>query len=537
MAIAEYDYVIVGGGSAGCVLAGRLSEDPHVTVCLIEAGSRGDSWLTRIPGAIFLTVPTRLHNWAFETVPQAGLNGRKGYQPRGKVLGGSSAINAMMYARGHRADYDHWASLGNPGWSFESVLPYFKRSEHNTSHQNDLHGQGGPLHVTELQRPSTLLDVFIAAAATQNIPYNPDINGVQQHGVGITQVTQKKGERHSAYSAYLKDHVGRPNLKVITHAIVDRVMCEDQVAVGVQYETPGQVVQVRARREVLLSGGAYGSPQVLLRSGIGPAEALIDLDIPVVCDRPGVGENLQDHIDLIEAVRTDTNTDTIGISVRGAWKMTYGLWQWWRHKKGALTSNYAEGIGFAYSDPQVQQPDLELIFLPGLEDDHNRKLHWGHGYSCHVSVLRPKSRGSVRLANKDTAAAPLIDPQYLSHPDDLDLMVKGWHLQHALLASEPFDPYRRAALYPVDANDPEAVIADIRNRSDTQYHPVGTCKMGPADDLMAVVDSRLRVHGVKRLRVVDASIMPTLISGNTNAPTMMIAEKAVDMILEDQSAT
>ena len=217
--------------------------------------------------------------------------------------------------------------------------------------------------------------------------------------------------------------------------------------------------------------------------------------------------------------------------------MTYGLWQWWRHKKGALTSNYAEGIGFAYSDPHVQQPDLELIFLPGLEDDHNRRLHWGHGYSCHVSVLRPKSRGSVRLANKDTAAAPLIDPQYLSHPDDLDLMVKGWHLQHALLASEPFDPYRRAALYPVDANDPEAVIADIRNRSDTQYHPVGTCKMGPADDLMAVVDSRLRVHGVKRLRVVDASIMPTLISGNTNAPTMMIAEKAVDMILEDQSAT
>lgn len=537
MEIEQYDYVIVGGGSAGCVLAGRLSEDPQVSVCLIEAGGPGDTWLTRIPGAIFVTVPTRLHNWAFETVPQPGLNGRKSYQPRGKVLGGCSAINAMMYARGQPADYNLWEALGNPGWSFASVLPYFKRSEHNTSHHNALHGQGGPLHVTELQRHSQLLDVYIEAAATQGIPYNPDINGPQQLGVGVTQVTQKNGERHSAYTAYLKDHMNRPNITVITHAIVDRVVFENNVAIGVLFETPGRVQQVTAKREVLLSGGAFGSPQIMLRSGIGPASELAALNIPLVSHRPGVGQNLQDHIDLIEAVRTDSDTDTIGISMRGTWKMAYGLWQWWRHRRGALTTNYAEGIGFAYSEAGIEHPDIELIFLPGLEDDHNRKLHWGHGYSSHVSVLRPKSRGTVRLASKDPIDAPIIDPQYLSHPDDMDVLVKGWHLQHQILQSAPFDKYRRKALYPVDADDPDAVIADIRNRADTQYHAVGTCKMAPESDPLAVVDSRLKVYGVKNLRVIDGSIMPTLVSGNTNAPIIMIAEKAVDMILEDYAAS
>lgn len=527
----NYDYIIIGAGSAGCVLAGRLSEDPDIRVCLIEAGGQGNSLLTKIPGAIFVTVPTRLYNWAFKTQKQSGLNGRKGYQPRGKGLGGSSLINAMMYARGHASDYDHWAAQGNPGWEFDAVLPYFIRSENNETHVNALHGQGGPLNVCDLQSPSAMLQVFFDAAAAVGIPYNPDVNGLDPFGVTATQVTQKNGERCSAATAYLLDHLQRPNLTVITHATVDKVLFKDKRAVGARYQIGKKAQDVFADQEVLLSAGAFGSPEILMRSGIGARSELTPLGIPMVHDLAGVGKNLQDHIDLIEIYRTGSDTDTVGISFRGVKRMTVALWQWLRHRKGLLTSNYAEGIGFIGSDASKTTPDLELIFLPGIEDDHNRRLHWGHGYSCHISVLRPKSRGTLKISSRNPASAPEIDPQFLSHPDDVALLVKGWHLQHQLLQSAAFDPYRGRSLFPVDPNDPEAVLADIRNRADTQYHAVGTCKMGPASDPLAVVDAELCVHGIQGLRVVDASIMPTLVAGNTNAPTIMIAEKAVDMVL------
>ncbi len=309
------------------------------------------------------------------------------------------------------------------------------------------------------------------------------------------------------------------------------MLFEGKRATGVRYQLGSETKEVFADQEVLLSAGSFASPQILMRSGIGAASELTPLGIPLVHERQGVGKNLQDHIDIIEVYKTRSDTDTVGISIPGITRMAVGLWQWLRHRKGLLTSNYAEGIGFIASDPTLTAPDLELIFLAGIEDDHNRKLHWGHGYSSHVSVLRPKSRGTVKLVSADPCAAPLIDPQFLSHPEDVALLVKGWHIQHQLLQSAPFDAFRGASLFPVDPQDPEAVLADIRNRADTQYHAVGTCKMGSESDPLAVVDAQLCIHGIQGLRVVDASIMPTLVAGNTNAPTIMIAEKAVDMIV------
>ena len=534
MSAQEFDYIVIGGGSAGCTVASRLTEDKNVTVCLLDAGGSDNSVFIHAPAGVVAMMPIPFKNYAFKTVPQKGLNGRKGYQPRGKVLGGSSSTNAMLYVRGNRWDYDHWAGLGNPGWSYDEVLPYFKRAENNETYgESEFHGAGGPLNVAELRSPSPINKLFLEAAQLNGIPNISDYNGAEQTGSFMYQVTHKNGERCSAAKGYITPNLTRPNLTVKTHAVTSRILLEGKRACGVAYYEGNTLKEIRARREVILSSGTFGSPQVLMLSGIGPAAELQRLGIPVVQDLPGVGQNLQDHIDHVQTWRTKSNTPTFGVSATGTAKLTSAIFEWKKQRTGMISSSIAESGAFFCSTPEVKVPDLQLVFVLGIVDDHSRKLHLGHGYSCHVDVLRPHSRGTVTLTSTDPREAPVIDPQFLSDERDLDLLIKGVQKQMSILESAPFAPYRGKMLHPINANDRTAIAEDIRNRADTQYHPVGTCKMGSSDDPNAVVDARLRVRGIDGLRVVDASIMPTLCGGNTNAPTIMIGEKAADMIRAD----
>lgn len=526
----NYDYIIVGGGSAGCVLASRLSEDPNVSVCLLEAGGKDNSAFIHTPVGTVAMMPTKLHNWGFETVPQPGLNGRRGYQPRGKTLGGSSSINAMMYSRGHRYDYDLWASLGNTGWSYDECLPYFKKAENNEVHDNEYHGQGGPLNVADLRSPSKLIERYLSACESIGVPRSADINGEQQFGATYTQVTQRDGERCSAAKAYLTPHLNRENLTVLTKATTHKVLFEGKRAIGVEYGLKGQRFQIKCNREVILSAGAFGSPQILLLSGVGAKAELDKHGIEQVHELPGVGENLQDHIDLVHSYKCLDKKETFGVSLRMVSEMGKAIPQWMSQRSGKMSSNFAEGIGFLRSEDHIEVPDLEFVFVVAVVDDHARKVHVSHGYSSHVTLLRPKSVGSVKLHSTDPYDAPLIDPAFFSHPDDMGIMIKAWKKQYQMMESHAFDEVRGENFYPIDASDDKAIEQDIRNRADTQYHPVGTCKMGTEDDPLAVVDKDLLVHGLEGLRVVDASIMPTLIGGNTNAPTIMIAEKIADRI-------
>lgn len=534
----EFDYVIVGAGSAGCALAARLSEDRDATVCLLEAGGPDRSVLIHAPAGVVTMVPTKLNNYAYQTVPQPGLNGRRGYQPRGRTLGGSSSINAMLYVRGHRRDYDHWAELGNAGWSYDEVLPYFRRSENNESFRDDpYHGTGGPLNVAELTSPSRLDEAFLRAAEEQGIPRTADYNGAGQFGCFSYQVTQKNGERWSAAKGYLTPNLGRPNLKVVTRAVAARVLLDGKRATGVAFFRDNVPGEVKARREVIVSSGAFGSPQLLMLSGIGPGSDLQRFGIAVGVDLPGVGKNLQDHIDYVQTYLTRSDSETFGVSLRGSWRVLRGILEWRNSRTGPISSPFAEAGAFFCSGPGVTVPDLQLVFVPAIVDDHARKLHLGHGFSCHLTVARPKSRGTVRLDGTDPRAAPAIDPRFFDDPADMELMLAGAQKMQAILESAALAPYRGRMLYPVALGDLKELETDIRNRADTQYHPVGTCKMGPDADPLAVVDARLRVRGVDKLRVVDASVMPTLIGGNTNAPTIMIGEMAADMIRADARRT
>ena len=531
-----FDYIIVGGGSAGCVLAARLSEDPGVNVALLEAGPPDTSVLIHCPAGLALLAQTGQANWKFETVPQSGLNGRRGYQPRGKVLGGSSSVNAMIYLRGPRQDYDQWAAEGNPGWGFDDLLPYFKRAEHNERGGDAFHGVDGPLNVMDLRSPNRFGPVFVEAAHQAGYRRNPDFNGAEQEGVGLYQVTHKNGERFSAAKAYLAPNRARPNLRVYTNTLATRILLERKRAVGVEFQQGGQLKQLKASREVLLCAGALQSPQLLLLSGIGPHAHLLEQGIATQHDLPGVGQNLHDHPDVVLVADAPHLKDLFGLSLSGLARAIKGVFEWRRRRSGMLTTNFAEAGGFIKSSPDQPLPDLQLHFVIGKLVNHGRTTVFGHGYSCHVCLLRPRSRGSVRLASKDPGAAPLIDPNFLSDRDDVERMIRGFKLTRAILKQPALAGHGGKELaVSADATSDAQIEAFIRDHADTIYHPVGSCRMGhgPLD----VVDSQLRVHGLQGLRVVDASIMPSVIGGNTNAPVIMIAEKAADMIKDAQKGS
>ena len=531
----EFDYVIVGGGSAGCVLAARLSEDPQARVCLLEAGKPDDSVLIHTPAGAALMVPFKLHNWGFETVPQPSLHGRRGYQPRGKTLGGSSSTNAMVYIRGRASDYDRWAApldeggFGCNGWSWSELLPYFIKSENNERLAGPLHGQGGPLNVADLRSPSPFGRMFIEAAVQAGYREVADFNTGDQEGVGAYQVTQKGGERCSAARAYLEPARSRPNLTVLTGAHALKVSFSGGRATGVEFGMDGLLQTASAAREVILCAGALQSPQLLMCSGIGPKAHLIETGVKPLVDAPQVGANLHDHIDYI-INRKFHSRNLFGLSAGAGLDLISAIRRYRDERRGMLTSNFAEAGGFVRSSPDLAEPDLQFHFVVGMVDNHNRTLHLGHGYSLHACVLNPRSRGSLRLASPDARVAPLIDPGFLSDPEDALTLVRAFRVMRRILDAPAFAACRGRELYTagLSVDDEAGIDREIRERADTIYHPAGSCRMGGDDQ--SVVDPQLRVRGVAGLRVADASVMPALISGNTNAPTIMIGEKAADLI-------
>ena len=525
---AVYDYVIVGAGSAGCVLAHRLSARADFRVLLIEAGGPDRHPLIHMPAGIALLAGNPRINWRYRTESEPELGGRRLYWPRGKVLGGSSSINAMCYTRGHPRDYDEWAAVTTPAWSYAAVLPYFLRSEdHHGRGEQGFHGHGGPLSVEDLKFRNPLTAVFVEAGVATGLPRNDDFNGSRQEGVGFYHVTQRNGRRCSAATAYLAPARRRRNLTIRTDCLATRVLFSGTKARGVEFTHTGKLEQVQAAREVLLCAGAIGSPQLLLLSGVGPAAELEALGITVKAASGEVGRNLQDHLDFCTLNQCPV---PITYDFTRAQAFAVGL-RYFLTRSGPGVSNVAEAGAFARTHlASDERPDVQLHFVPAQLDEHGRNRLPGHGFTVHACVLRPASRGALTLRSALPTDPPRIQPRYLSEPRDLEVLLEGMRVSRAIIAAAAFARFRGRELFPGEGLTAVAELeAIVRRKAETIYHPAGTCRMGR--DPGAVVDSELRVCGVECLRVADASVMPRLIGGNTNAPTLMIAEKAADLVL------
>ena len=527
----EFDYIIAGAGSAGCVLANRLSASGKHSVLLLEAGPKDTNIWIHVPLGYGKLFKDKSVNWMYQTEPEPGLDGRVVFQPRGKVLGGSSSINGLLYVRGQREDYDRWRQLGNTGWGYDDVLPYFKKAEDQQRGADEFHGAGGPLPVSDWRHADPLSEAFVAAAAETGIPVNSDFNGASQEGAGFFQTTTRRGRRASTAVAYLRPAQRQGNLRVETSALAQRVVFERRRAVGVEYRQNGMVKTARAREEVLVSGGAYNSPQLLQLSGVGPAELLRKHGIDVVLDAPGVGHDLQDHMQVrvvMKCAKPITLNDYVNNPIR---KMMMGL-QYAVSRKGPLTIAAGTAGAFFKTDPRLATPDIQIHFLPFSTDKMGENLHPFSGFTASVCQVRPESRGSLRIRSADPAAPPEIRINYLATETDRSANVEGLKKLRKILAAPALRQYAAGEYDPGPrvSTDGE-ILAFCRQRGSTIYHPTSTCKMG--NDSLAVVDQRLRVRGVEGLRVIDGSVMPDLVSGNTNAAIIMIAEKASDMILAD----
>jgi choline dehydrogenase len=524
-----FDYVVVGAGTAGCVLASRLSEDPNVRVALTEAGPMDRHLFIHIPATVGAAIGRPHLNWRFTTVPQQHLAGRSIPIPRGHVVGGSGSINGMVYFRGHPGDFDDWSAAGNPGWSYREVLPYFLRSESNPSYPNSVfHGQGGPMNVMHIRRPNPMTPAFLEAMRSLGYKRNDDFNGISPEGYGPRQGTILNGRRVSTATAYLRPAMNRPNLTVLTNTRVAEVRIENRRAVGVTVLGSEGRRQLTARREVIVAAGAVLSPQLLRLSGIGDQAELRNAGIEVKHHLPGVGANYHDHL-AIAVLMEMKNTQSYGISWRAAPRGVVNLFQYALFRSGPLASNVFEATGFVRTLPELERPDIQVVFQAARRNPHSFPFPLGHGFAISIVGLYPRSRGRVRLASNDPTAAPLVDPQLLSHPDDVAAMLRGLKIGRQVTRAASFAPYRAVEVQPGAAvADDAGLIEYIRRAASTVHHPCGSCRMGPDEN--SVVDGSLRVRGIEALRIADASIFPSVVGGNTNAAVVMIAEKAADMI-------